>query len=613
MDDTPYHTVNFGCPSPSTNTCPSQPGFDPIHNYMNYTDDPCMWELTSGQNNRSSSIVSQYKQNLGGTTLYFYSDFTISSNQNWNFQHGVTLKFDNGISFVVNGTLNVNGQSGSEVTFDRSGASGTWGGIQFNSGSDGDIYYANIKYATQAIKFNNLGLSYIEISNCTIENNSTYGIYLYNSSPIISYNTIQNNGSYGINCYYYSSPSIHNNTISGHSVSGVYLNYYSPAYLSYWSSGPGDNLITGNTKGVYANYQCNAFIYWNSIYGNSSYELEGYQPLTIDAEYNWWGSYPPNSSEIYTSQGAVIDYNPALSSNPLGGSLKIVSADIVNNRISSSTAVNNNTALEKAWELQLLGKYEEAIELYNSVLEKEQNTEFGRYALVRIEECYWHAKKPGFTDFIDRNINTRFTTKNELNGIAIELLNRKLMEADDYKNVLLNNDKILNDYSKYPEMRKYALFNEGYVYLTYLYDRNTAEALFTQLASEFPDDQLVHDSKLLLGLGDNGYAIRNENIDEGKTSDNSITDNPTECKLLTNYPNPFNPTTIIEYQLPESGLVTIKVYDILGKEITTLVKEHKEAGVHTAEFNAGNLPSGVYICQITAGNTIQAKKMILTK
>lgn len=82
---------------------------------------------------------------------------------------------------------------------------------------------------------------------------------------------------------------------------------------------------------------------------------------------------------------------------------------------------------------------------------------------------------------------------------------------------------------------------------------------------------------------------------------------------VTNYPNPFNPTTVINYQLPTDGMVTLKVYDVLGKEVAALVNDHRTAGYYSVEFNASNLPSGIYICTITANNFTQSKKMLLMK
>ena len=98
---------------------------------------------------------------------------------------------------------------------------------------------------------------------------------------------------------------------------------------------------------------------------------------------------------------------------------------------------------------------------------------------------------------------------------------------------------------------------------------------------------------------------------------------PTEILLHQNYPNPFNPSTVIGYQLPVSGNVTLKIYDVLGNEVTTLVDEYKPAGRYEVEFSAKggsasggdafNLSSGVYLYKLRSGNFSQTKKLILMK
>jgi hypothetical protein len=86
-----------------------------------------------------------------------------------------------------------------------------------------------------------------------------------------------------------------------------------------------------------------------------------------------------------------------------------------------------------------------------------------------------------------------------------------------------------------------------------------------------------------------------------------------EFYIAQNYPNPFNPTTTISYQIPELSFVTLKVYDILGNEIKTLVKEEKSIGNYQIGFNASNLSSGVYFYQLRAGDFIETKKMVLLR
>ena len=86
-----------------------------------------------------------------------------------------------------------------------------------------------------------------------------------------------------------------------------------------------------------------------------------------------------------------------------------------------------------------------------------------------------------------------------------------------------------------------------------------------------------------------------------------------DFSLMQNYPNPFNPTTNIGFQIVEKGLVKLKVYDILGREIATLVNEEKGAGNYEVEFDASSLTSGVYFYRLTASTFITTRKMILLK
>ena len=83
--------------------------------------------------------------------------------------------------------------------------------------------------------------------------------------------------------------------------------------------------------------------------------------------------------------------------------------------------------------------------------------------------------------------------------------------------------------------------------------------------------------------------------------------------LGQNYPNPFNPTTVISYSIEKSGLVQLKVYDILGNEVAELVNKKQEAGNYTLHFNASNLPSGIYFYTLTSGRFAETKKLLLLK
>ncbi len=119
----------------------------------------------------------------------------------------------------------------------------------------------------------------------------------------------------------------------------------------------------------------------------------------------------------------------------------------------------------------------------------------------------------------------------------------------------------------------------------------------------------------------NGWTYWKDSLQIIVGIEEEIYEIPTEFSLSQNFPNPFNPSTKISWQSPIGSWQTLKMYDILGNEIATLVDEYKPAGRYEIEFNAANLPSGVYFYQLKAGDPstgsgqsfISTKKMILLK
>ncbi len=120
-----------------------------------------------------------------------------------------------------------------------------------------------------------------------------------------------------------------------------------------------------------------------------------------------------------------------------------------------------------------------------------------------------------------------------------------------------------------------------------------------------------------LSTGIYNYRLKqidfNGNFEYFSLQNEVVIGTPTTFKLQQNYPNPFNPETKISYTIPVKGLVTLKVFDIMGKEVATLVNEQQTAGYYTVNFNASVLSSGVYFYRIQSENLMQVKKMTLIK
>ena len=114
----------------------------------------------------------------------------------------------------------------------------------------------------------------------------------------------------------------------------------------------------------------------------------------------------------------------------------------------------------------------------------------------------------------------------------------------------------------------------------------------------------------------NGWFTAGDGVIGHYTGTTGVEENnniPNEFSLLQNYPNPFNPTTVIKYSIKNAGMVSLKVYDILGQEVATLVNKEQTPGLYEVEFNAQNLTSGIYFYRFQAGSFSESKNLILIK
>jgi hypothetical protein len=155
-------------------------------------------------------------------------------------------------------------------------------------------------------------------------------------------------------------------------------------------------------------------------------------------------------------------------------------------------------------------------------------------------------------------------------------------------------------------------FNQG---STYWVNNLYADTSYQELGSE-----LASFSVTLPAYGSAVYTISTEEqsvvlppIPPIVSVDDELSAQSEDFNLFQNYPNPFNPTTTIRYSITKPDLVRIKIYDILGREVKTLVNELKQTGSYEVQFDASGLASGIYLCRIESGSFIQTKKMMLLK
>ncbi len=140
-----------------------------------------------------------------------------------------------------------------------------------------------------------------------------------------------------------------------------------------------------------------------------------------------------------------------------------------------------------------------------------------------------------------------------------------------------------------------------YQYKEYYYLTKVGVMVVVAAVSSYEPDSGIVTGKKQIILPSSAVKVRN------------ISGLPEQYILYQNYPNPFNPVTNIELQIVRREVVTLKVYDILGKEVSTIINKELEAGFYKYQWNAERLPSGIYFCRLNAGNYNEVKKLIMIK
>ncbi len=594
-----------------------------------HPDNAIGWNQWTGYGRINAFKALKYTlEHFGGTLK---QSLTIPSGETWTFQSGVTVKFASGTSLTVNGTLNAQGTSSSRITFTRSGSSGTWGGIRFNSGSSGTIKFCNINYVS-----NTAGI-FCNNSSPTIEDNILtnmvdMGIYLYNASPSILRNTIQGSSSSygytGIRCEESSSPYLGRNTVRYFDQGVSAYRYGSPTFAENSSSG-GYNKIVQTRLGIYGWYYSSPVVGSSSVGGNnyvdsaSTLLVNAAWYTNIMAENNWWGSANPPANLFSAVSYSSIDYTPYLSSPPslsivvtepyawikttklmktAGGNSSAVSTD------PSSDSIFDDEDLKAALQYEMKKEYQQAFNFYEKVFKKELNTAKGRYALVKLGDCYYNLGGRGIDKYLS-GISESYKSKkkDEITVIVLDLINRELLINKEYEKAADNLKMIKNEFSINSEIEKSTLFGLVSLYVNCLNDTKTASIYYEELKQKYPQDDLTTDSKILLG-----YQYDNS-LKENMVGGNELTTEEKNGFTIGNYPNPFNPATTIFYTLPEDGKIQIKIFDVLGREVTTLLDKFTTAGRHNVVWDGSNYASGIYFYSIQFKGQILNKKMLLVK
>jgi parallel beta-helix repeat protein len=500
----------------------------------------------------------------------------------------------------------------------------------------GNTISGNGGHGIYCCDFSTPNIQYNDIARSTISNNYAHGIYMYASSPrnvvgnVISNNggdgiclcnssgeikgnTISGNGGHGIYCYDFSTPIIQYNDIAHNgNGDGVHCEYYSPATLGAFYSDSGSNAIHDNYYNIAAVYMSNveAGDYYgyglNTIY-NDLMAAVCIDDSWVDAEGNYWGGGIPR----YDMFGGEFDYDNILSYNPDSGMGMVVrggnsaSKGSLNktgaNGAGSDTSTFFDLGLESALQAMLNGKYDDAIEQYTNRYKSETDWAKKRYVLVQLGECYSLAKKNNFIDFLNTDVRPNLSQDDRLYATTLELENHFLIRDGKQVQAIANFDTLMSRFAGDKATVKHALYGLWSLYFQNLSDTESAKGYLDELKAQFPKDDLTRHAELLAG-----------EIDTSSSQPPNIVV-PANTELEANYPNPFNPVTTIRYKIAWSDHVTLKVYDILGREIATLVDGYVQAGEYSVAFNASHLSSGCYFYVLRWYYLNFVKKMLLMK
>ena len=631
------------CPS-NPDSCSSISGLDPINNYMYVTTDACRTHFTEDQTSRMDAEVSAHRPNLGGSVINFTQNLTVASNQAWHFFDS-TIKFSSGKSITVNGTLNAD-----DATFTASGSS--WNGIYYASGSDGTIDNVDITKVgggagNAAVKIYNAE-PHIEDSFIDVNTGSyVYGVYMsgsYHTATIYRTNirsksapAVYVSGSYNyLNLY-------DTNIIQESSYAAVYASnsgrpYFWPGavspYVGYdkvkggrlYASGNGFISAGSASSTTSQNHFCNA----------ASASLEATSGGTIYAKYNYWYNNNDPVQNDHSGSGTIYYSNKLGAANCSDVPYRVIAAgetpfvlhaldseqnpSAITMAISTPVDVHNvqqetssdlRARLFEAIEKIRAKRFAEATVLLQPIVESGVMPE-AHSALLELGAVFRETR-----DVSTRDIVSVFTaTEGPLRSTALSILAGAYASQQQDEDAWVILDELVRSYpgttaAFYGQLSLVSLHVDAgrFAEATRVLDaiapgsqEEAYEVAAVRMILELEAKQRVGHVR---GGSQVAFMQQAEVFEERRIEATDLE--------ITSYPNPFNPVATIQYALPSDGQVVLKVYDMLGRAVATLVDGRQAAGTHEVTFEASHLPSGTYLYRLEAAGQIKSGHLLLLK
>jgi tetratricopeptide (TPR) repeat protein len=486
------------------------------------------------------------------------------------------------------------------------------------------------------------GVQFLNGANGTIENSTievcTQGIYFSNAEPQILQNEIINptqNGIYGVGSGY--APFIYGNKITrttGQSYSGINLSNGIIGYVTqndisgftygmyygggvavncvdeYWNQYFPNNRIRNCYSGIVVGWGSSANLEMeasqNSIYNQSSNDVYVYQSSTFYGSYNWWGGSNPSvyvdgSSNYYN--GINIDYDP-------WDGINIIKDDNSNKKSLAKTSgsglpitTGSNNPLRAGFDLLKENRFNDAFEYFKSHISDVRLSHVIVGQIFKLKKN--ESLRESTVDFLKTYLSKRLDDPRLMLFLAGLYYQEK-----DYTTAMSLCDQVINTYPDDMEAIDAKIMRINHR-ITVMGDIKNADVEFKGLMTTHGDNE---DYKIQSDLEMVKYLLQTVNS-SSIPFEKSVAKKEVHAAGLSakNYPNPFNPTTVITYSIDSPNNVTLTVYDYLGREVQILVNSFKDKGVYDATFNATNLASGVYFYTLRTGSKLFTHKMLLTK
>jgi tetratricopeptide (TPR) repeat protein len=612
----------------------------------------------------ATTAIRDHSGKTGQDALVISSNIISDASYGISSLNSSTYIFYNNLTDITTRAINTSGVNASpEITFNE--ISNSKNGIYCSNGSTPYIYENTLSdIETYAIycsgsngsvvisnnELSNSGYGIIsmnvpagsEISDNTISNATTFGLYVYNGSPLIESNAITESGLFGL--YFVNSNSeMHNNLITGGSGNYAFMMSSSSPVLYYNTISTTDALwaVYANNGsdplfGQYENYTYTGFNYVSSgsssegvilasnastpvmgghipqVWGNCKNSIiwQGtyYAAVasdgtsSIDARRCWWGQ--PSASACY---GDVLTTYP-LQSDPGSGSTlsKSSTLPVMASHPEEKPAEGEAKAL---WEVAMRAvserNYTAALDDFQSLIRLYPASTYAYRALSMSVRLCREQKTRDMLTYLDELL-----TGVEDKTLRAVIKSRKVSEyrrMKDIEQAITLSREIL---AENPETihETTALFDLFNLCQKDLADSVQAEYYVTELKTKYPEDELTGIARIDWGEDPEQIVIRKRTF---PGQEEEIL--PETFTLGSAYPNPFNPVTNIQFSLPEGAHVILNIYDISGRLVEQLINQHTLAGYHTVTWDAARFSSGIYFARMQVEDVVMTKKMVLMK